>query len=135
MDRRHSSDDSEPSERVPAGRLLVPVRPGPLGHTARFFRTPLGGRTAVAFTTEQRLAAAFGPAQPWIALAEPALRALAEPLGVTALTVDPQLVAPAARPLAPAAVSPAAAPCEWFPPAPGTRPAAAAPRRDRARTR
>ncbi|WP_035843659.1 SAV_915 family protein [Kitasatospora azatica] len=99
MYQHHSSEDPEPSEPVPAGQLLVPVRPGPLGHTARFFRTPLGDRTAVGFTTEQRLTAALGPAHPWIALAEPALRALAEPLGVTTLTVDPQLVAPAPRPL------------------------------------
>lgn len=100
MYQRHYTEDPEPSDLLPAGQLLVPVRSGPLGHTVRLFRTPLGGRTAVAFTTEQRLTAALGPAQPWIALAEPALRALAEPLGVLALTVDPQFVAPAPRPLA-----------------------------------
>ncbi|MFJ9777305.1 SAV_915 family protein [Kitasatospora sp. NPDC101157] len=81
------------------GRLLVPVRSGPLGHTARLFRTALGERTAVAFTSEQWLVAVLGPAQPWIALAEPALRALTEPLGVAVLTVDPQLAAPAPKPL------------------------------------
>jgi hypothetical protein len=90
-------DDPEPSQRVPAG-LFVPVRPGPSGWVARLFRTPLGERTAVGFTTSERLAATFGTDQPWIELAEPALRALAEPLGIAALTVDPQLAAPAVRP-------------------------------------
>ncbi|MFJ8043588.1 SAV_915 family protein [Kitasatospora sp. NPDC096147] len=92
------TEDPEPCERVPAGPLYVPVRPGPRGCTARFFRTPLGGRTAVGFSSEQLLTAALGAGQPWIRLAEPALRALATPMGVTALTVDPQLSAPAATP-------------------------------------
>ncbi|MDH6131043.1 hypothetical protein P3T37_000410 [Kitasatospora sp. MAA4] len=94
--------NSEPSERVPAGRdeqLLVPVRSGPLGHTVRMFRTPLGDRTAVAFSSEARLIATLGPTQAWILLAEPALRALAEPLGVNRLTVDPPFAAAAPRPL------------------------------------
>ncbi|GHH70821.1 hypothetical protein GCM10018793_05450 [Streptomyces sulfonofaciens] len=99
--------DPEPLDRLPAGPLYVPVRPGPSGCATRLFRTPLGGRTAVAFTTERRLTAALGPRQAWIRLAEPALRALTEPLGVTALTVDPQLTAPSAtrvrRPAPPAA--------------------------------
>lgn len=33
-------EDPDPSERFPAGPLYVPVRPGPAGCTARFFRTP-----------------------------------------------------------------------------------------------
>ncbi|MFF2779822.1 SAV_915 family protein [Streptomyces sp. NPDC058052] len=86
--------DPEPAEPVPAGRLCVPVRPGPHGVTARLFRTPVGARTAVAFTSPARLRATLGPAQPWIPLSEPALRALARPLGVHALTVDPVLTAP-----------------------------------------
>ncbi|TKA01382.1 SAV_915 family protein [Actinacidiphila oryziradicis] len=89
------AEDPEPSEPVPAGLLLVPVRPGPTGCAARFFRTPLGGRTAVGFTTEQRLTATLGDGQAWIKLSAPALRALATPLGVTTLTVDPQFTAPA----------------------------------------
>ncbi|MEV7597140.1 SAV_915 family protein [Kitasatospora sp. NPDC089797] len=99
MNQRLYTEDPEPSERHPAGPLLVPVRSGPLGHTARVFRTALGDRTAVAFTSEERLTAVLGPDQPWITLAEPALRALTEPLGVTALTLDPQLAAPAPRSL------------------------------------
>ncbi|MGW1728557.1 SAV_915 family protein [Streptomyces sp. NPDC002306] len=90
------SEDPEPPERLPAGPLFVPVRSGPTGCTARFFRTPLGDRTAVGFTSAARLTAALGPDQASIRLSEPALRTLAAPLGVTALTVDPQFSAPAA---------------------------------------
>ncbi|MFI6765661.1 SAV_915 family protein [Streptomyces sp. NPDC050355] len=85
------AEDPEPSDRVPAGPLFVPVRSGPAGCTARLFRTPLGGRTAVGFTSAQRLAAALGGGQPWVRLSEPALRALAEPVGATVVTVDPRL--------------------------------------------
>ncbi|MFG2968988.1 SAV_915 family protein [Streptomyces sp. NPDC048288] len=102
-------DDPDPADRSPAGPLFVPVRPGPVGFAARLFRTPLGERTAVGFTSARRLAATLGPGQAWIRLAEPALRALAAPLGVTTVTVDPQLSAPAptpVTPLAPVAVSP-----------------------------
>ncbi|RSS99996.1 SAV_915 family protein, partial [Streptomyces sp. WAC05374] len=105
-------DDPEPSRPDPAGPLLVPVRPGPLGHAVRLFRTPPGGRTAVGFTTEHRLAAALGPHQAWIRLARPALRTLTAPLGVTTVTVDPRLTAPAANPgrVPPGGAAPAATP-------------------------
>ncbi|MFJ2606362.1 SAV_915 family protein [Streptomyces sp. NPDC087425] len=63
---------------------------------ARFFRTPLGGRTAVGFTSAAALTATLGSDPAGIRLSEPALRALAAPLGVTALTVDPQFSASAA---------------------------------------
>ncbi|MFD4370476.1 SAV_915 family protein [Streptomyces sp. NPDC058486] len=86
--------DNEPLEPVPAGRLCVPVRPGEHGVTTRLYRTPVGARTAVAFTTPERLRATLGDAQPWIPLSEPALRALTRPLGIRALTVDPVLTAP-----------------------------------------
>ncbi|MEV5676269.1 MULTISPECIES: SAV_915 family protein [unclassified Streptomyces] len=92
--------DPDPLELVPAGPLFVPVRPGlprcSPSFTARFFRTPLGDRTAVAFTSVSQLVATLGAGQPWILLSEPALRALAAPLGVSALTLDPQLSAPRA---------------------------------------
>ncbi|MEV5979439.1 SAV_915 family protein [Streptomyces sp. NPDC052114] len=86
-------EDPEPCEPGPAGPLFVPVRPGPAGCVARLFRTPVGGRTAVAFTTPQRLSAALGSRQEWIRLSEPALRALTTPLGVREVTVDPRLAA------------------------------------------
>ncbi|GAA2301721.1 hypothetical protein OKJ48_31705 [Streptomyces kunmingensis] len=87
-------EDPEPAERAPAGPLHVPVRPGPAGCAARLFRTPLGERTAVGFTSHARLVAALGRDQLWVELGEPALRALAAPLGVTAVTVDPVFAAP-----------------------------------------
>ncbi|MGX1541983.1 SAV_915 family protein [Streptomyces adustus] len=100
-------EDPEPADRFPAGPLYVPVRPGPSGCAARLFRTPLGGRTAVGFTSEHRLTATLGADQAWIRLAESALRALTAPLGVTAVTVDPQFTAPApARVTPPALVAP-----------------------------
>ncbi|WP_442815561.1 SAV_915 family protein [Streptomyces sp. NBC_01795] len=78
--------------------LFVPVRRGPDGCAgARLFRTPVGHRTAVGFTSERRLTAALGPAQPWLRLSEPALRALASPLGVGSVTVDPLQVGRAVR--------------------------------------
>ncbi|MDI5962332.1 hypothetical protein POF50_000495 [Streptomyces sp. SL13] len=95
-------DDPEPSQRVPAG-LFVPVRPGPAGWTVRLCRTPPGGRTAVGFTSRELLTAVFGRRQACVRLAEPALRALGEPLGVTALTVNPRLTAPAVREAVPSA--------------------------------
>ncbi|WP_269858317.1 SAV_915 family protein [Streptomyces sp. RPT161] len=88
-------DDHEPPDRIPAGLLYVPVRSGPAGCATRLFRTPLGGRTAVGFTTQLRLTDTLGAEQAWIRISEPALRALTEPLGATTLTVDPQLAAPA----------------------------------------
>ncbi|MBL1116521.1 hypothetical protein JK364_29630 [Streptomyces sp. 110] len=101
MNDRLYGDDPEPDEPVPAGRVLyVPVRPGPAGSALRVFRTPHGGRTAVGFSTRRRLTAVLGARQPWIRLGEPALRALAEPLGATSLTVDPRL---AVRDIAPQA--------------------------------
>lgn len=49
MSQSLHAEDPEPSERVPAGPLFVPVRPGPAGGCpARLFRTPLGGRTATS---------------------------------------------------------------------------------------
>ncbi|MFJ3611706.1 SAV_915 family protein [Streptomyces hydrogenans] len=86
--------DAEPAEPAPVGRLCVPVRPGAHGVTTRLYRTPVGARTAVAFTSPERLRATLGGDQPWIPLSEPALRALTRPLGVRALTVDPVLTAP-----------------------------------------
>ncbi|MFI6938810.1 SAV_915 family protein [Streptomyces sp. NPDC050418] len=90
------AEDAEPCEPSPAGPLFVPVRPGPAGCAARVFRTPLGFRTAVAFTSPQLLTSLLGAHHPYIRLAEPALRALTAPLGVTRLTVDPLFSAPRA---------------------------------------
>ncbi|MGW6460184.1 SAV_915 family protein [Streptomyces sp. NPDC055078] len=96
---RAEADTADPDELRPAGPLFVPVRLGSAGgHHLRFMRTPLGVRTAVGFTSRERLIAVLGERQPWIRLAEPALRTLAEPLGVTTVTVNPQLTAPSPVP-------------------------------------
>ncbi|MEU0040601.1 SAV_915 family protein [Streptomyces sp. NPDC006333] len=127
MQQLTCGEDPEPCERFPAGVLFVPVRPGSAGCAARLFRTPLGERTAVGFTSERRLTTTLGPEQAWIRLAEPALRALAEPLGVTTVTVDPSFSAPAPAPTpaetAPATPEPfrAVAPAAQEPSAPRTR--------------
>ncbi|MFE6687738.1 SAV_915 family protein [Streptomyces sp. NPDC057743] len=97
MSHHHPAEDPEPADRVPAGPLFVPVRSGPAGCTARLFRTPLGGRTAVGFTSLQRLTEVLGGGQPWVRLSEPALRALAEPVGATTVTVDPRFAPDLAR--------------------------------------
>lgn len=87
-----SEPDPEPEEPGPAGPLYVPVRPGPAhAATLRLFRTAPGIRTAVGFTDAGLLAAVLGADEPWIVLSEPALRALAEAVGVTRLTLDPVL--------------------------------------------
>ncbi|MGZ9935115.1 SAV_915 family protein [Streptomyces sp. NC-S4] len=96
-------DDPEPEERVPAGPLYVPVLPGRAEVVVRLFRTPLGARTAVGFTSAERLAATLGPGRPWIRLSESALRAMAGPVGASLLTVDPTLTAPAVTGTAPGA--------------------------------
>ncbi|MFE4919240.1 SAV_915 family protein [Streptomyces sp. NPDC056661] len=108
-------EDPEPSERFPAGLLHVPVRSGPAGCTTRFFRTPLGGRTAVGFTSAAKLTATLGTDQPSIRLSEPALRALATPLGVTTLTVDPQFSAPATTPSVSSDIERASSSHTWHP--------------------
>lgn len=88
-------EEAEPLERGPAGHaLFVPVRPGSPGCTTLFFRNALGGRIAIAFTSEQSLVRALGPDQRWARLSEPALRSLAGPLGITELRIDPRLSAP-----------------------------------------
>lgn len=91
-DRRLAREDQRP--------LYVPVRTGSQGCCLlRLGRTPSGHRTAVAFTSRRLLAAVFGEGQQWVVLAEPALRAMAEPLGTSLVTVDPKVaVAPPAAP-------------------------------------
>ncbi|WP_393062314.1 SAV_915 family protein [Streptomyces sp. LN549] len=94
MNDNQRAEDPDPLHSNRVGALFVPVRPGPVGYCARLFRTPLGVRTAVAFTNERQLTRTLGQQQTWIRLSEPAVRALVAPLGVVGLTVDPQLAAP-----------------------------------------
>ncbi|MFB4420031.1 SAV_915 family protein [Streptomyces sp. QL37] len=97
MNDSQGVEDPDPLQPIRTGALFVPVRQGPTGCCARLFRTPLGGRTAVAFTDERRLALTLGRRQTWIRLSEPAVRALVAPLGIVDLVVDPLLAAPGPR--------------------------------------
>lgn len=99
-----------PAEAGGIRPLYVPVRSGPAGLVVRLWRTPAGARTAVAFTSDQRLRAALGPCHPWIRLSPRALRDLAAPLGAASLTVDPLLFSRTAEPAEPAARADPAAP-------------------------
>ncbi|MEU5399879.1 SAV_915 family protein [Streptomyces sp. NPDC005963] len=91
----YTAESGEGERPGPTGALYVPVRLGRVsGHHLCFLRTPLGVRTAVGFTSRERLSGVLGEEQAWIRLAEPVVRALAEPLGVLSLIVDPQLTAP-----------------------------------------
>ncbi|MFF4244895.1 SAV_915 family protein [Streptomyces sp. NPDC001822] len=92
-DDRHA-EDSDPLQPNRTAALFVPARPGPTGYLVRLFRTPVGVRTAVAFTDERRLAHTLGGGQAWVRLSEPAIRALVAPLGVVDLVVDPLFAAP-----------------------------------------
>ena len=92
----------------PQNPLCVPVREAGCGFVLRVFRDRDGSRCAVAFSSEERLRAVLGAGQRWLPLAEPALRDLARPLGISALVLDPNLIAPTVRDT-PAALTPAAA--------------------------
>ncbi|MFD7495166.1 SAV_915 family protein [Streptomyces sp. NPDC059832] len=94
MNDNQCAEDPDPLQRNRTGGLFVPVRSGPAGHCVRLFRTPLGARTAVAFTHERQLLRTLGQRQTWIRLSEPAVRALVAPLGVVDLVVDPLLAVP-----------------------------------------
>ncbi|MFF2898844.1 SAV_915 family protein [Streptomyces sp. NPDC057966] len=113
MNDSRPDEDPDPLRPSRTGALLVPVRPGPGGYCARLFRTPLGVRTAVAFTHERQLALTLGQRQPWIRLSEPAVRALVAPLGIVGLVVDPLLAVPG-----PDATAPVVSPARRAAPAP-----------------
>ena len=89
--------------------LCVPVRETACGFVLRTFRDRDGSRCAVAFSSEERLRAVLGDQQSWLPLAEPALRGMSRPLGIEALVLDPNMIAPTVRETspAPAAVTPA----------------------------
>ncbi|GAA3070227.1 SAV_915 family protein [Streptosporangium carneum] len=69
--------------------LLVPVRPGGGTLALRLFRTRAGERTAVAFTSRDRLVEALGDGHAWMWLDERALRGMVKDLGVVGIVVDP----------------------------------------------
>ncbi|MFI2609201.1 SAV_915 family protein [Kitasatospora sp. NPDC018619] len=92
----------------------VPVTPSTTGGTSalRLFRLRDGRRCAVGFSSPAALTALLGPDHAHAELGEPALRALAAPLGIDTLVLDPRLVAPsvsARARTAPAVAAPSAA--------------------------
>ncbi|WP_457033339.1 SAV_915 family protein [Kitasatospora sp. P5_F3] len=94
-----TSTDPAPQEPAEPRTLLhVPVRSTGTGYALRMFTQRDGSRCAVAFSCPARVTALLGAGQRSVPLAEPALRALAEPLGATVLVIDPQLVAPPVAP-------------------------------------
>lgn len=78
-------------------RLYAPLRELPAGVCLRLFRDRGGERCAVAFTSLERLTSLLGPEQRYYRLTERAVRDLAADRGVSALIVDPGLVAPPVR--------------------------------------
>ncbi|SJZ40628.1 SseB protein N-terminal domain-containing protein [Marinactinospora thermotolerans DSM 45154] len=76
-----------------AAVLFVPVHEGKGAVALRSARLGSGERVVPAFTTAPRLRAAMGAGQRWIRLAEPAVRALTAPLGISRLWIDPLVVA------------------------------------------
>jgi hypothetical protein len=77
------------------GRLYVPLCDAGCAVSLRLFRDRGGERCAIGFTSEERLIALLGPHQRYYRLLERSVRALARERGVTALVVDPRLVAAA----------------------------------------
>jgi len=108
-----------PEDHTHQPQLCVPVREAACGFALRMFRDRDGSRCAVAFSSGERLRAVLGDDQHWLPLSEPALRALAAPLGVDTLIVDPNMIAPTVRQTpAPAPVtSPAPSPAIALTPA------------------
>ena len=74
-------------------RLFVPLCDAGGAVSLRLFRDRGGERCAIGFTSAERLAMLLGPQQRFYRLSEHAVRALARERGVTALVVDPGLVA------------------------------------------
>lgn len=62
------------------------------GASFRLARRPDGVRVVVAFTTAERLGEVMGPRQGWTRCCAGAAHAMLEPLGVTQICVDPELV-------------------------------------------
>ncbi|MGW2593641.1 SAV_915 family protein [Streptomyces sp. NPDC001515] len=95
MNDHPRAEDPDPLRTGRTGALYVPVRCGHPADRIRLFRTPLGARTAVAFTSAPRLTRTLGRRQDWTRLSEAALRSLLAPLDGVGLVVDPPLAAPA----------------------------------------
>ncbi|WP_354643767.1 SAV_915 family protein [Kitasatospora camelliae] len=117
-------DDSTSADSPCHTLWYVPVRRTGTAAVLRFFRRGDGRRCAVGFGSAEVLTALLGPAQASVTLTEPALRGLAEPLGVRLLVFDPALVAPQAAPAVPAAPPGSRGAVPRSRPAPPVRPVA-----------
>jgi len=73
--------------------LFVPVHQAGQSYSLRLFGTRMGGRTAVAFTSEERLLGLLGARQAWVRLSAAAVRSMSRPLGIVELLIDPVLIA------------------------------------------
>ena len=62
------------------------------GASFRLARRPDGVQVVVAFTTVERLGEVMGPRQGWTRCCAGAAHAMLEPLGITQICVDPELV-------------------------------------------
>lgn len=69
--------------------LLVPVRSGHGSLALRLFRTAAGKKTAVAFTSRDRLVRVLGDGHAWMWLNERALRGMLKDLDITDIVIDP----------------------------------------------
>jgi SseB protein N-terminal domain len=83
-------DTEHPSD---AGHVYVPMQAAACGVSLRLFRDRDGARCAVGFTSPDRLAALLGGDQQYYRVTVRVARAMARERGVTALVVDPGLVA------------------------------------------
>ncbi|MEV7012607.1 SAV_915 family protein [Streptosporangium sp. NPDC051022] len=75
-----------PRNRPP---LLVPVRAERGVLSLRLFRTQGGGRTAIAFTSRDRLVKVLGEGHAWMWLNERALREMVGNLDAVGVLIDP----------------------------------------------
>ncbi|NYE48371.1 hypothetical protein HDA32_003491 [Spinactinospora alkalitolerans] len=90
---RHSQSRSRSRGAGARPALYVPVHASGGVEALRLARLDSGERVALAFTELTRLRAAMGPDQPWTRLAEPALRSMLRPLGVSGIRIDAWAVA------------------------------------------
>ncbi len=103
-----------------AQQLFVPIKATRIADVASICiaRLPEGARTALAFTSIDRLTGAMGGQQPWAVMCEDALRTTLAPIGIARIQVDADYVGPAIgrlpRPTVPEpADTPTAYPLIW----------------------
>jgi type III secretion system (T3SS) SseB-like protein len=99
-DRRPAGGDSLRAGPVLPDIVIAPAHPAPHQHAEIVFETRPGGAGAEVlpvFSSVRRLVAAFGPAQPWLALPLRTVRELAAAGGIGEILLDPEVPAGAWR--------------------------------------